>query len=214
MHDTPTLLADLIACYAQHGRCTAATTALRATGSGDTYARLRAGRDITTRRAARVVQWLSDHWPPGAEWPADIARPAPARGSPAASLLSGSGSQTPCCQIDDPVAAAKAAYDRMIDADNPEDRRAAAAEAWALGSKIDKTTGHIADHAVLCAALGVSLQTYYDVVRRHRTDRREGRRHRKPPRRGAEARMFDALQRAGDARFTPSTPSTQKKAAV
>ena len=46
-------------------------------GDGRLYHRLRAGRDITTRRAARVVQALSDRWPPGAEWPADIPRPPP-----------------------------------------------------------------------------------------------------------------------------------------
>ena len=48
-------------------------------GSGDMYTRLRRGHDITTRRAARVVQALSDTWPPAAEWPADIPRPPPAR---------------------------------------------------------------------------------------------------------------------------------------
>lgn len=46
-------------------------------GSGDFYSRLVAGHDITTRRAARVVQWLSDHWPDDLDWPPDIPRPAP-----------------------------------------------------------------------------------------------------------------------------------------
>ena len=46
-----------------------------ASGSGDMYHRLCRGHDITTRRAARVVQALSDLWPEGAEWPADIPRP-------------------------------------------------------------------------------------------------------------------------------------------
>ena len=49
------------------------------TGSGDMYGRLCRGHDITTRRAARVVQALSDTWPEGAEWPAHIPRPPPAR---------------------------------------------------------------------------------------------------------------------------------------
>ena len=48
-----------------------------ASGSGDMYHRLRRGHDITTRRAARVVQALSDRWPPGAQWPADVPRPPP-----------------------------------------------------------------------------------------------------------------------------------------
>ena len=49
-----------------------------AAGNGDFYARLVAGHDLTTRRAQRVAQWLSDHWPADLEWPADIPRPAPA----------------------------------------------------------------------------------------------------------------------------------------
>jgi hypothetical protein len=27
----------------------------------------------------RVWQWMSDHWPDGAEWPADLWRPEPAK---------------------------------------------------------------------------------------------------------------------------------------
>ena len=50
-----------------------------AAGHGDFYGRLRAGRDLHTRKAARVVQWLSDHWPADLTWPADLPRPAPAR---------------------------------------------------------------------------------------------------------------------------------------
>ena len=46
-------------------------------GSGDTLARLKRGHDITTRRAARFIQWFSDHWPEGLEWPSDIPRPTP-----------------------------------------------------------------------------------------------------------------------------------------
>ena len=53
------------------------TISRHCSGSGDLYARLRRGHDITTRRAARVVQALSDRWPPAAEWPADIPRPPP-----------------------------------------------------------------------------------------------------------------------------------------
>ena len=28
-------------------------------------------------RAARIVQWLSDHWPADLPWPTDIPRPPP-----------------------------------------------------------------------------------------------------------------------------------------
>lgn len=57
------------------------TVARYATGSGDMYDRLRRGCDITTRRAARILQWLSDHWPADLEWPSDIPRPPPRRGA-------------------------------------------------------------------------------------------------------------------------------------
>lgn len=46
-------------------------------GSGDTLTRLERGHDITTRRAARFVQWLSNHWPADLAWPSDIPRPPP-----------------------------------------------------------------------------------------------------------------------------------------
>jgi hypothetical protein len=40
---------------------------------------LRRGGDIGSRRLQDAFQWLSDHWPSGAEWPADIPRPAPSQ---------------------------------------------------------------------------------------------------------------------------------------
>ena len=59
------------------------TVSTYAAGSGDFCDRLQRGCDVTTRRAARVVQWFSDHWPADLAWPADIPRPAPTPGSPA-----------------------------------------------------------------------------------------------------------------------------------
>ena len=53
------------------------TVGREAGGSGDCYGRLRGGSDITSRRATRIVQRLSDHWPADAEWPTNIPRPAP-----------------------------------------------------------------------------------------------------------------------------------------
>lgn len=41
--------------------------------------RLRAGHRITTGRAARALQWLSENWPEGLAWPADIPRPPKAK---------------------------------------------------------------------------------------------------------------------------------------
>ena len=63
--------------YAAHRGFALSTVATYAAGAGDFYHRLERGHDLTTRRAARVAQYLSDHWPEGLEWPADIPRPAP-----------------------------------------------------------------------------------------------------------------------------------------
>ena len=63
---------------------TLSTLSTYATNHGAFISRLERGHDLTTRRAARVTQWLSDHWPADLDWPADIPRPAPTPGSPAA----------------------------------------------------------------------------------------------------------------------------------
>ena len=55
------------------------TVSRLATGSGDTLERLKQGKRITTERAARTVQWLSENWPDDLAWPADIARPPKAK---------------------------------------------------------------------------------------------------------------------------------------
>ena len=63
--------------YGAHHRLALSTVSTYMGGSGDTLVRLERGHDITTQRLARFVQWLSDHWPESAEWPADIPRPTP-----------------------------------------------------------------------------------------------------------------------------------------
>lgn len=57
--------------------CAPSTMSLRCSGRGDLYARLVAGRDITGRRAERIVQNISDNWPANERWPSGIPRPAP-----------------------------------------------------------------------------------------------------------------------------------------
>lgn len=50
----------------------------RAFSESKTLVALMEGRSSPTlRRADRGLQWLSDHWPEGADWPAAVARPAP-----------------------------------------------------------------------------------------------------------------------------------------
>ena len=74
---TPDDILRLLDIASRHSRRTAGTLGRLASGSGDFTPRLRRGHDITSRRAAKVSQWLSDHWPEGAAWPNDIPRPAP-----------------------------------------------------------------------------------------------------------------------------------------
>ena len=63
--------------YARRHGLSLSTVSTYAAAAGDFYARLRRGHDLTTRRAARVVQWFSDHWPADVDWPAEIPRPTP-----------------------------------------------------------------------------------------------------------------------------------------
>ncbi|MCY4028814.1 MAG: hypothetical protein OXH75_21150 [Acidobacteria bacterium] len=79
MDDTTAHLVALCDLFAEQTRQSVSTVSRRATGSGDTIARLRRGRSITTRRAERAFQYLSEHWPEPIEWPAHIPRPAPRR---------------------------------------------------------------------------------------------------------------------------------------
>ena len=70
-------IVQLVHSYGVAVGLTPRTVSTYAAGSGDFCDRLERGHDITTRRAARVVQWLSDRWPADLDWPADIPRPAP-----------------------------------------------------------------------------------------------------------------------------------------
>lgn len=43
---------------------------------GATLQRIADGEaDVTTGTFERAMQWFSDHWPKGADWPADVPRP-------------------------------------------------------------------------------------------------------------------------------------------
>jgi hypothetical protein len=48
-------------------------------GSGVRIDRIEAGADIGSRTLSRAMQWLSDNWPVGTDWPAEIERPALSR---------------------------------------------------------------------------------------------------------------------------------------
>lgn len=42
------------------------------------------GRDLMTEIFERAMQWFSDNWPDGAEWPRDVPRPSPSNRIPEA----------------------------------------------------------------------------------------------------------------------------------
>lgn len=44
---------------------------------GARVAQIRHGADIGVRRAQKAIVWLSENWPDGAAWPADVPRPEP-----------------------------------------------------------------------------------------------------------------------------------------
>lgn len=82
MDDTVNALCILIERLATETNRSTSTISRLSTGSGATYARLRAldkdGRPrhrITTERATRAMKRLSEIWPTYLRWPSNIARP-------------------------------------------------------------------------------------------------------------------------------------------
>lgn len=80
LEDTASRLVALMNLFARHTGLSVSTVSRHATGSGDTVARLRRGGTITTKRLDRAVSYLSENWPDGVAWPADVPRPAPSGG--------------------------------------------------------------------------------------------------------------------------------------
>lgn len=165
---------------------------MRCTKKGDLFARLRAGRDVTTRTEHRIVQWFSDNWPDDLAWPADVPRPDPSPDSPAA--------ETPA----DPLAAVVAEYDLMDRAELAGDEAAAKRHrdrmtrfAMTLGPD-----GWIASPKAVCHALGVRRHVYDDVVRRFADGRAGGKVPRDPW--SDTGRVHALLVASGDGRFQPA----------
>jgi len=51
------------------------TISSRVFADGKKIDAMRRGGSITLRRANEAIQWFSDNWPEGADWPSDIHRP-------------------------------------------------------------------------------------------------------------------------------------------
>ncbi len=159
-------------------------------GSGNFYSRLIAGHDITTRRASRILQWFSDHWPVDLSWPAEIPRPEPLPDSPAATAaaaptLAEQWHSATAAQIEAELARLEDGVDAaMMCSDH------AAAIAGRQRS-IDVATavgpdGKVISPKAICRVLGAQLDQFYDVVRQfadgaageHKTPRRQSLRYR------------------------------------
>ena len=194
----------------------------RACGSGNMYARLRNGHDITTRRAARIAQWLSDHWPPSADWPSDIPRPAPSADAPAALLRTDAGASLKrpsllakrqrirpdtagaSAEGADPVAAVEALQREIVEfwVADPVDHQAIEdreGRKFSIALRLDEA-GTLASPHALCTAFGYPLDVYRTTVSQYAEG---GRRPGGRPRSGSRyAKMLAALRLAGDVRFS------------
>ena len=214
--------------YAESTGWTLATVSLRASGQGHLFHRLRIGHDITTRRAARIVQWFSDRWLVGSEWrdwPADIRRPSPAPDSPAAQAAAAApehpgvqvheqAAATPAVTADDPIKAIWALNERintLMDAATRGEGidwpavTAAKTEMLEMAMRL-REDGQIASPIALCLALGVERRVYDDVVHLYAGGRSGGKRPR-----GEDTdrrRVFETLIDAGDVRFAARRPRT------
>lgn len=63
--------------FVAHSGLAESTLSDRLLKSGSRFRRIRESSDISTATFERVMQWLSDNWPDGAEWPAGVERPKP-----------------------------------------------------------------------------------------------------------------------------------------
>ena len=140
--------------------------------------------DITTRRAARIVQWFSDHWPLHAEWPQHlILRPPPAP------------------PPGDPIQVIEELRERRMELTDP-DREGGPAPFHVVASNAKVAMlaagaqlagdGRLASRDALAAALFVSRKTVDNVI--SDAPRR--------PTGGDALDIYHALVGAGDVRFT------------
>lgn len=199
---TPHQIIQILESAAEADGRSPSTWAREASGSGDQYTRLIDGCDITTRRAARIVQWLSDHWPPPAVWPPDIPRPPPAPDSPAAPAADPPPAET---DLGTALARIDELREERTDAMRPADGgrtdwgrvESLGAEILRLGSRLGPD-GEIASAALLARALGVSREEVYGVTTYYRDG---GRGERGYPRGDRQKQILGALVAAGDERF-------------
>ena len=176
-------LSDL---YTKHSHRAESTVSRLASSSGATLGRLRSGHTITVRRAARTLQWFSDHWPADLPWPADIPRPEPAEDSPHAKAL-----------------AEQAGLDLNNSVNDSESGPYALNASGRIASPRALVTSFYAGYAERgldpTALIESMLNTYYQVVRQYADGKPRAM---QTPRTGTHAaKMLTTLMAAGDVRF-------------
>jgi hypothetical protein len=183
----------LAECYARARQIAPSTLSHRARGSSTWLERCATG-NVTIRSAIGFVQWLSDNWPFGLEWPAGMGRPEPEPGSPARAFFA------PSSRVNGSATSFEAAPRRLqvvakgceAQATHPFGDESLAA-AMRLGP-----SGRLASPGALCGALGLKRSVYYAAVRRYRDEVGAGR----WPRSGTDSeRVLIALSTSGDVRF-------------
>ena len=166
--------------YARARRIAPSTLSRRANQSSTWLDRCATG-NVTIRSAIAFVQWLSNNWPFGLEWPAGIDRPEPEPHSPAR------GCFAPTTWV-----ATERRVQAVADGNDLPDAygsKAGMAAAFRLGP-----SGQIASPGALCRALGLKRSVYYAVVRRYQDQVGAGR----WPRAGSDSdRMLIALSASG-----------------
>ena len=183
----------LAECYARARQIAPSTLSHRARRSSTWLDRCATG-NVTVRSTIGFVQWLSNHWPVGLEWPAGIDRPEPERGSPARACFA------PSSCVNGSAASFEVTPQRLQAVAKGREAQAIPPfgnETFAAAMRLGPS-GRIASPGALCRALGLKRSVYYAVVRRYRDEVGAGR----WPRSGNDSeRMLIALGTSGDVRF-------------
>ena len=183
----------LAECYARARQIAPSTLSHRARRSSTWLDRCATG-NVTVRSVIGFVQWLSNNWPVGLEWPAGIDRPEPERGSPARPFFA------PLSCVNGSVKSFEVTPQRLQVVTKGREAQTTPPfgnETFAAAMRLGPS-GWIASPGALCRALGLKRSVYYAVVRRYRDEVGAGR----WPRSGNDSeRMLTALSAAGDVRF-------------
>jgi len=65
------------AVYCRFLSLTASAVSKRVFGRGTKIDDIESGGDLSTRIFERAMQWFSDNWPDGCDWPQGVPRPVP-----------------------------------------------------------------------------------------------------------------------------------------